>query len=152
MSAANSIRRKNRPLLQLPDSHPARRFLDAFIKCLRHVGREIPYRGRELEAIDQEWMSCIDNKKWKFSSFAYTYLSFTLELDGWLTDAPTLTHSERNVLRALPRFRVLMEECREACVKAGNSEVLTMSEDVLELLKLWEECINARIDHKAPVL
>jgi hypothetical protein len=140
------IHQINRPLFDLPQTHPARRFLEAFIACRSNcVGREIAYRGREHEAIDQTWTSATDNRLWRFSGFAYMYISFTVELDGWLTNSPTPTQYENSTLKELPRLRTLMEECREACVVANNDAVLVLTNQVIDLLDLWEECIRVRI-------
>jgi hypothetical protein len=140
------IHRINRPLFDLPTTHPARRFLEAFIACRSNcVGREIAYRGREHEAIDQTWTSATDARTWRFSHFAYKFISFEIELDGWLSNSPTPTQYENNTLQELPRLRSLMEECREACVVAGNDAVLALTNQVIDLLDLWEECIRARI-------
>jgi len=34
-----------------------------------------------------------------------------VELDGWLTNAPRMTESERDVMDQLPRVRTLLAEC-----------------------------------------
>jgi hypothetical protein len=140
------IYRVNRPLFSLPESHPAHRFLRQFIKCQQNcVGREIPYRGREHLAVDQEWFSATDKRMWHFSGLAYMYISFTVELDGWLTDAPAATESEKSTLENLPYLRTLLGECKEACLDNGNTTVLAMVEQVEEVLDLWEFCIEERL-------
>ena len=142
---ANYVRRMNRPLFALPEMHPARRFLVAFIECGRDcVGKEIPYRGREHLAVDQKWFSKTDLRVCSFSGFAYNYLSFTVELDGWLIGAPTATAEEIATMERLRYLRCLMSECKEACINDRNRAVLSMVEQVEQLLDLWETCIRER--------
>jgi len=137
----------NRPLFTLPESHPAHRFLRAFITCRSEcVGREIVLPNDVHEAVDQEWYSTADDRTWTFSAFAYMFLSFDVRLDGWLTDAPHLTESEKGILDKLPYLRTLLTECRTAAVDDKNTEVATMVEQVRGLLDLWENCITARLE------
>ncbi|MHC4399029.1 MAG: hypothetical protein ACYTG0_05045 [Planctomycetota bacterium] len=137
----------NRPLFSLPDAHPAHRFLRAFIRCRRQcVGREIALPGDEHDALDQEWYSSTDDRTWTFSAFAYTFLSFDVELDGWLTDSPHLTETEKGVLDKLPYLRALLSECETAAVDDKNADILTMIEQVRSLFDLWENCITARLE------
>ena len=90
----------------LPDAHPARRFLKAFAECRRQcVGREL-----DPEPIDQSWESAIDGKTWTFSAFAYAFLSFDVVLDDWTPNAPRLTRSKVDALATIPIARALLEE------------------------------------------
>lgn len=144
MSAAR-IFHINRPLFALAETHPAHCFLKAFIECLRDcVGKEIPYRGAEDLAIDQEWFSQTDLRNRSFSGFTYEHLSYTIELDGWLSGTSTATPDELNTIDRLPYFRALMTECKAACIDDKNAAVLDMVEQVERLLDLWERCIKAR--------
>ena len=139
------VYRANRPLFSLPETHPARRFLNAFMQVLEDcVGKEVPYEGYEHLAVDQEWFSATDLRTWKSSSFAYAYLSFTVELDGWLVNAAAPTDGERNVIERLPYLRLLVNECKEACIGEGNERVLVMALQVERLFDLWEACIRER--------
>jgi hypothetical protein len=139
------VLRVNKPLFDLPESHPAKRFLCAFVACLDEcVGREIPYRGKEDLAADEDWFSLHDGRVWSFSSFAYIYLAFTVELDGWLTGAATATRDEIGTMTRLPYLRTLMRECKDACVADRNEAVLAMVEQVENLIDLWEACIKER--------
>lgn len=136
----------NREVLQWPKTHPARRFLEAFIACRREcVGREIVIEGSGRKPIDQAWVSATDGATWAFSKFAYTFLSFDLVLDGWLSRARTLTPSETAALRQIPLLRRLMHECKEAALKSGNTDVLALTDRVIEVLDLWEQCIRSRV-------
>jgi hypothetical protein len=137
------IRKKNRRLFLMPFTHPARRFLEEFLACLDEcVGREI---GTPDNApLDQAWHSEVDGKRWTFSSFAYTFLAFDIELDGWLTDAPQLTESERNVITHLPYLRTLLLECEAAAHRERNDAMLPLIDRVQHLLDLWEDCILSR--------
>lgn len=137
--------RLNRPLFNLPQSHPAHRFLLAFIKCRKEcVGRERDTRNAKQPPADQQWYSETDARFWTFSEFAYTALAFDVELDGWLEEAPTLTKTEKETLKHLPYLRALMEECQAAAHQDDNSPVLEMVSTVLEMLELWQVCIEAR--------
>jgi hypothetical protein len=134
----------NRPLFELPPTHPARKFLDAFIGCRTIcVGRELP--SADGTPIEQEWISRIDGNEWRFSKFAYTFLSFDIQLDGWLTGAPKRTESEIEMLRALPMMRALIAECRSAAEETRNDTIMPLVDQVHILLQLWEECILSRI-------
>ncbi len=139
----------NYPLFRLPDSHPAHRFLRAFITCREQcVGREFVLPGDDHASVDQEWYSLADDRTWTFSAFAYTLLSFDVELDGWLTNAPHMTTSEAGVLDRLPYLRTLLGECEAAAVDNRNTEILAIIEQVRNLLDLWENCITTRLDGK----
>ncbi len=139
----------NRPLFSLPESHPAHRFLRAFITCRRDcVGREIVLPADKHDPVDQEWYSISDDRTWSFSALAYTFLSFNVELDGWLTDAPCLTEAEKGVLDKLPYLRTLLSECVAAAIGEKNTEILVMIEQVRGLLDLWETCITVRLEER----
>jgi hypothetical protein len=96
--------------------------------------------------VDQEWYSSTDERTWTFSAFAYTFLSFDVELDGWLTGSPRLTESEKGVLEGLPYLRTLLNECETAAAAHKNNEIFDMIEQVRSLLRLWEHCITARLE------
>jgi hypothetical protein len=143
--SADHIYRLNRPLFSFPEEHPARRFLIAFMKCQREcVGREIGYKDEEQLAVDQEWFSSRDLRTWTFSSFAYQYLSYAIELDGWLTSAMSPTEEEIATLERLPHYRCLMSECKERCVADNNAAVMHMVQQVEHVIDLWDTCIKER--------
>jgi hypothetical protein len=104
----------------------------------------LPWEGNDNVAIDQSWYSPSDQRIWRFSSFAYTYLSFTLDLDGWTSSSPEPTPTERATLAALPRLRTLMAECADACINDKNEDVLTLTRSVQHMLDQWEWCIRER--------
>ncbi|GAA4441351.1 hypothetical protein [Bremerella cremea] len=135
----------NRPLFKLPASHPARQFLEAFVACRQACsGRELP--PPLGEAIDQTWWSKLDQRQWTFSGFVYMYVSFTVVLDGWLTDATERTETERLTLEKLPHLEQLLSECRAACHAHGNFRVLAMVDQVGNMLTLWRDCLVSRRD------
>jgi hypothetical protein len=136
------VYRLNAPLFELDMRHPARRFLEAFIECRRYCV------GKELHGVDQEWWSPSTNRTQTFSSFAYEHLSFDIQLDGWLSDSPSATASERRVLETIPGIRSLMTECQQAAIDEGNDMVIEMVDRVLHMLELWERCIDARLQGK----
>jgi len=132
----------NQPVLALDDLHPAKKFLHAFIECRWNcVGREL---GQFEAPIDQEWKSASDGRVWTFSAFAYGVLSFDIELDGYLTSAPFPTESERWDLQNLPLHRSLMHECAQAARQSGNKDIIELTDEVLEMLSLWEGYLEFR--------
>jgi len=137
------IESKNRAVLALDDSHPAKQFVDAFIDCrMSCAGRELDLGGQV--PIDQEWTSASDGRVWTFSGFVYAFICFDIELDGFLQSAPSLTPSEVGAVRKLPVLRSMMNECAEAARQGGNSEILELTNQVLEMLGLWEEYLDFR--------
>ena len=128
----------NKPIFDFPPDHPARRFLEAFVECRKTCV------GRETEGIDQEWLSEVDGRRHRFSSFAYEWLSFDVELDGWLHDAPQVTESEKRALEAIETMRRLMAECKAAA--DGNPRIVNMCNQILDTLDLWSECIHRRAE------
>ena len=127
-----SLRRINRHILELPTTHPARQFLEAFIRCQeRCVAAE-----QKVGFQDQEWISKLDGSRWTFATFAYAVLAFDLELDGWMLQSPVLTESEVAHLQGLPRVRTLMNECREAALAESNTHIQPYIDQVVEMLDL----------------
>lgn len=139
------VYRINQRLLQLPLEHPAIKFLRAFVACRDNcVGKEISWPKLGLVGVDQAWYSESERRMWRFSEFAYVFISFDVELDGWLNNPSTLTFSEKGTLRTLPRLRRLLSECESATSADNNKDVLEMVHEVQDLLDLWEECIRYR--------
>jgi hypothetical protein len=137
------VERMNRRVLALDNAHPARRFLIAFIDCRENcVGRHHGFDGRL--PVDQAWKSASDGKTWTFSEFAYKFLSFDIELDGFLQNAPYPTESETDAVRELPRLKSLMDECARAARHDGNHEILELTEQVLEMFSLYHEYLAFR--------
>ena len=105
--------------------------------------------GRELDLdgqvpIDQAWTSSSDGRVWTFSGFIYAFICFDIELDGFLTNARSLTESETTAARQLPLLRSMMSECVEAARQSGNTEILELTDQVLEMFSLWEQYLNFR--------
>jgi hypothetical protein len=139
----NYVRSMNRPLFDLSDEHPARRFLEAFVECRKCcIGLELDWPDRK--GIDQQWHSEVDRQDWKYSSFAYRFLAFDIRLDGWLENSPELTQDEKSDLERLPYLHALIRECRAAAVKDHNIEMVLAASEVEEVLDLWWICIEAR--------
>lgn len=132
----------NKPIFQFAPDHPARQFLEAFVECRRTCV------GRELDGVDQEWVSGVDGGTHRFSSFAYEWLSFDIELDGWLQQAPGITESEKRMLEAIPRIERFATECKAVAVADNNLEVIAMCDQVFRTTKLWTECIKRRLPLK----
>ena len=128
----------NRPVLGLDDSHPARKFLEAFIDCRSNcVGRELGQDGEQ--PIDQEWISSTDGRKWTFSGFAYAFLALDFELES----APFLV-AETGVARDLPMLRLMMDECAQAARQNGNHEIVELTNQVQHMFNLWDEHVSFR--------
>lgn len=133
----------HRRVLECDDSHPAKRFLQAFLHCKQIcVGRHYDFNGQE--AVEQTWTSSTDGRTWTFSGFAYAFLSLDIVLDGFLEDARVLTSSEIDALRQVPVLQTMMEECAEAADYCGNGVVHELSEQVLKMLRLWQEYLDYR--------
>jgi len=133
----------NEPIFDLDDSHPAKRFLDAFIECKSDcVGRQYDFEGQS--PIEQRWRSASDGRPWTFSGFAYGYLSRDIVLDGFLDNIPYLTESETADAEQLPAMRTLMNECADAARQSGNSEILELTDQVLQMLDLWQQYLSFR--------
>lgn len=138
------VRDINRSLFELPSHHPARVFLEAFIECREScVGLELPAPvGCDL---DQQWWSDKEGKSCKFSSFAYSYLSVDIELDGWLSGSAHQTESEISMLARIRHMHSLMAECRRAAIANDNDEIVQAVDEVQGMLDLWKECIDVRL-------
>ena len=74
------------------------------------------------------------------------FLCFDIELDGLLQNAPNLTPSETAAARELPLLRSMMQECAQAARQSGNSEILDLTDQVVEMLSLWEHYLSFRQD------
>ena len=133
------IHKINKPIFDFSPTHPAREFLEAFVQCRKHCV------GCELSGIDQEWFSEKENRLTRFSSFAYEWLSFDVELDGWLTNAPCITEAEQRSLEAALKMEALMGECKEAAMKNQNQAVILLCNEVLGTIELWCHAINYRL-------
>ena len=137
------VESKNRAVLTLDDSHPAKRFVEAFIDCrMSCAGRELDLGGQV--PIDQAWTSTTDGKVWTFSGFMYSFICFDIELDGFLQNVPNLTPSEVAASKELPRLRKMMNECEAAARQTGNNDILELTDQVLEMLGHWEEYLSYR--------
>jgi hypothetical protein len=134
------VHKLNREILDLPESHPARRFLCAFMECCRDcIGLEA-----SDDPIDQQWFSESRGEVWSYSKFAYTYLAFDIVLDGWLTHSPQRTPNEQHWLNQLVHWRELLDECKLAAECNDNRDILPVIQQVLRMFDLWEQCILAR--------
>jgi len=134
-------------LVRYPADHPAVRALRAHAEARDIcVGREIEWPKLGNVAIDQEWSSAIDQRIWKFSSFAYAFISFDFVADGWLDEQQSsLQPFEEDFLRELPRLRKLLAECESAANADGNDDVLPLISKAREFFDAFEESIVARI-------
>lgn len=137
------IEETNGPVFELGDEHPEKKFLLAFIDCLAEcVGRHYDFDGQI--PIEQEWKSDTDGRVWTFSGFIYAFLSFDIVLDGFLENTPYLTASETGAVEELPLLRSMMNECAQAARQSGNSEILELTDQVLQMLELWEQYLSFR--------
>ena len=140
------MNRALRKILSFPDSHPAKRFVEEFEACrFRCVGRDIHWP--EQAAIDQHWISEVDHREWRFSQWAYVYLSYTLNPREWLEEynQPCLSQSEEQFLQSLPRCLQLLEECCQAATAQANHEILEMIAMCREVFRLQQAAIEYRL-------
>ncbi len=135
--------RLNAPLLRLESSHPARLFLEAFLECQRDcLGQQYP--PPTGKGIDQQWYSHQLGREYSYSEFMYERIAFDITLDGWLTNSPFLTESEKALLIQIPQMKSLLFECLEAARSSNNHEILPLVNQTLQMLDLWEKCIRVR--------
>jgi hypothetical protein len=136
-----SIESLNPCVLALDDSHPAKTFLLAFIECRDScVGLELGPN----EPIDQEWTSSSDGRLWTFSAFAYIFLSLDIALDDFYQRVPDPNEANMNWPWDVPRLKSLMHECAQAARQTGNNEILDLTDQILEMLGLWEQYLTYR--------
>ena len=140
------IHGRNDPLAVLSDDHPAKRVLILHAECREFAGREIPWKGKEHEAIDQKWRSKIVNHPCTFSGFIYAYICFDFVLEEWLTHPNTITDSERLVLAKIPTLRGLLDECHAAARMDDNAQVLETISKLREFISVWESSVRRRIE------
>ncbi len=146
---AKAIHRENKPLLDLPDSHPARAALTAHLEArIECVGREIPWPNMAEVPIEQEWFSQVDQRRWTFSGFAYAFISFDLVLDGWLQHSREIDQFERSFICELPRLRKLLDECEQAARSDENWRVLPLIEKAREFFSAYEASIYSRVGNE----
>ena len=150
---ARLIHPKNNPLSELPDSHPAKMVLFAHGQCRRDcVGKEIPWRGHESEAFDQEWRSQLTGRKFLFSSYAYMFISFDLILEEWLNHPPHATESEKQMFGYIKLQNALLDECEQAATKEDNTRILALLPQIRKYNDLRLQAITERwrIDELQP--
>ena len=134
---------KNAPILDLDDSHPAKRFLNAFMECRENcAGRELDLGGQD--PVDQAWESAIDGSTWRFSDFVYANLCFTIVLEGFLTNAERLTDAE--IATRKRRYRGFSDDggVHDTARQCKNGEILDLTNQVQQLLNLWEQYLSFR--------
>ena len=62
------------------------------------------------------------------------------------TPVPVSESPETGAARELPNYRSLMHECAQAAKQSGNDEIIELTDQVLEMLGLWEEYLQFRRD------
>lgn len=139
----------NYPLYKLPANHPAIRALQVHAEARDMcVGKEIDWINKtSLKPIEQEWFSRTDQKVWRFSSLAYIYLSYDLELHGWLTSSPLPLEIEQQfLLEEAPKLRILLSECEAAAQADGNDAILPLIAKAREFADAYEHAILFRFE------
>ncbi len=133
-------------LAKYPADHPAVRALQVHAEARDVcVGKEIAWPNGRTETIDQTWFSTIDQRVWRFSAFAYAFISFDLLLDGWLGDElGAVGQFEMDFIHELPRLRGLLYECESAANKEGNKLILPLISKAHEFFTAFEKSIIAR--------
>jgi hypothetical protein len=142
------LNKRNRPILKLPESHPAHRLLRAFVECWDEcAGCEIALPGENDRAIDQQWHSQLSQRVRTFSGFVYEFLCFDLVLVEWLEHPPFVTPEEQSSLQQLDLMEGLLDECKAAAVADGNSRIAPLIDRVSALIAVWRDSIQSRIAH-----
>lgn len=110
---------------EFPADHPARRYLIEFGELRREVcGREIDWP--DCPGIDQAWYSPLLQRNFSFSSFAYSFISYTLLLDEWFDEQfqDCLSGAERGRIEYHFFWNALLSECEVAAAVEGNDPIL----------------------------
>ena len=130
----------NRKILKFPESHIARRFLDAFIGCRCDcIGIEA-----SDDPIDQTWFSAIEAKEMVVCCIRIKFLAFDIAT-RWMAIGRARTDGKRTVFPSqLPRMRELLSECENAAAAEENRPLMPMIAKVRRMLDLWEQCILER--------
>ena len=137
---------RNKPFLDLPDAHPAKRYLLAQAQFRSEcIGLEIEWPNSNAKPVEQKWNSQIKGKPWSLSAILYSYISFTPELDAWITNPPQVTEIEKKYLQGIAECRALLEECEVAAQCDNNNDALNIIQRAREVLDLWQLCIDERI-------
>lgn len=134
-------------LRELPPDHPAIRALQVHAEARDIcVGKEIDWPQHGIVGVDQSWFSSIDSKEWRFSSFAYAYISYDLYLDGWVESAPEATEAELGFLEDVPTMRTLLGEFEQAARAEKNANILPMLSKAREFVDALRGAIVYRLD------
>ena len=140
------VNKKNLPILEFPESHPAHRLLkvlvDSWEKC---AGCEIAWPEDPESAVDQTWYSQISQRARTFSGIVYEFLCFDLILVEWIERPPFVTREEKALLNQLDLMEALIGECRAAAEADGNFRVLPLIDTVSHVIVVWRTSIQARI-------
>jgi hypothetical protein len=132
-------------LRELPVNHPAVRALQIHAEASDIcVGKEIDWPNIGIVGTDQVWFSDVDFKEWRFSGFAYQFISYDLILDGWIESAPEATEAELGFIEEAPKMRMLLDECEQAAREEKNSAILPLVEKTREFVNALEEAIVFR--------
>lgn len=118
----------------------------AHASCRRDcVGLEIPWIGREDQAIDQSWHSKLLRKQMLFSSYAYAFLSLDFVLYEWLHSPAETMEYVRRELRCIPLLNVLLDECRAAARRSHNEAILKLLPQIRQFNRLRMQAIRLRL-------
>lgn len=110
------------------------------------VGKEIDWPHLGVIGIDQKWFSDVDFKEWRFSGFAYQFISYDLFLDGWVESAPEATEAELGFLEDAPKMRTLLQECQESAQAENNLAIMPMIEKARQFVDALELAIRVRLE------
>ena len=145
--ASMRIHLDNKPILALPDNHPAKRFLLNHAEfCSQWIGFEISYPDKE-EFPDLVWHSKSQNKSVCLSDILYKYISFTPVLSDWVLNPKTQTESEKTYLVTIAVISTLINEAQSCCPGQIQPFHNSLIRSLLRLLNNWESSITARITH-----
>jgi hypothetical protein len=132
-------------LRELPPDHPAVRTLQVHAEASDLcVGKEINWPHLNIIGIDQKWFSDVDFREWRFSDFAYQFISYDLVLDGWIESALEATEAELGFIEIIPKMRTLLDECEQAACEEKNSAILPLVAKAREFIDAFEGAIRYR--------
>lgn len=132
-------------LRELPLDHPAVRALQVHAEASDTcVGKEIDWPKLDIVGVDQAWLSDAYSKDWRFSDFAYQFISYDLVLDGWIESAPEATEAELGFMEEVPKMRTLLNECENASREEGNASIYPLIAKAQEFINAMEAAILLR--------
>lgn len=126
-------------LRDLPPEHPVVRALQIHAEARDVcVGKELDWPHLGVVGIDQVWFSETDSKQWRFSGFAYQYISYDMVMDGWVKPNSEAIRWERSILEQTATMKALLDECELAARTDKNDAMLPLIDKAKEYVSAFE--------------